>query len=335
LTYVNQKWRDEGLGDQGCWFEQAHLVDEDQQWVGELWRASVAENMPFEAEMRFRRPLDNTERWNLVRAIPFLRANRARAGWVGTCTDLTERRERELALGMTEKLALTGRMTSVIAHEINNPLEAITNLLYLLKIEVPRGGPAMNYIGMAESELQRISGITKQTLRWSREGVQKAEHGTVGALFEDVKLIYAGKIRNRELTVIMAGGDDIPVFGVIGQLQQVVANLVSNAIDAAPVGGRIWLSAATSTESIEIIVRDEGPGISKEMQKQIFKPFYSTKGDLGNGLGLYISQEIVERHAGRLIMESVVGAGTTVRVCLPLHATRTSASQPGPDAPRD
>jgi PAS domain S-box-containing protein len=335
LTYVNQKWRDEGLGDQGCWYEQARLADEDRQWCGELWKAAVNEEMPFEAEMRFRRLHDDTERWNLVRAIPFLRANRTRAGWVGTCTDLTDRRERELALGMTEKLALTGRMTSVIAHEINNPLEAITNLLYLLKIEVPRGGPAMNYIGMAESELQRISGITKQTLRWSKEVVQKADHGTAGALFEDVKLIYAGKIRNRGLTIIMAGGDDTPVFGIIGQLQQVVANLVSNAIDAVPVGGRIWLSAISKGETFEIIVRDEGPGISPEMLRQIFKPFYSTKGDLGNGLGLYISQEIVERHAGKLIVETVMGEGTTIRVSLPAHPTHTSASLPDQAAPRD
>ncbi len=317
LTYVNQRWRDQGLRDQGRWFDQERLVEEDRQRCQELWKKAVAAGSLFEAEVRLRRSTDNSERWNLVRSSPFLRTNGVRAGWVGTCTDLTDRREREMAFQMAEKLALTGRMTSVMAHEINNPLEAIINLLYLLGQEVQGDSPAKDYIVQAVNELERISGITKQTLRWSRESVQNAEYGTAGVMFDEVLRLFAGKIRNRQVSATIKGGEGIQFFGVVGQIRQVIANLVSNALDAVPVGGRVWLDAVAEADTMEIVVGDEGSGMSVETQRQLFQPFFSTKGDLGNGLGLYISQEIVERHGGKLTVDSVPGVGTKVRVRLP------------------
>jgi light-regulated signal transduction histidine kinase (bacteriophytochrome) len=327
LTFVNQKWRDQGLGEQGRWYEQDRLVVEDRTKCRDLWEAAVASGDSFEAELRFRQPADNTERWNLVRAIPFQGLNRDRAGWVGTCIDLTDRREREVALRMTEKLALTGRMTSVIAHEINNPLEAITNLLYLLSEQVQDNDVARDYVEMAESELDRISGITKQTLRWSKESIQTAEYGTAGAVFEDVLRLFAGKVRNRQVNVEVVGGENIRFFGVIGQIRQVVANLMSNAIDAVPVGGRVWMYATTEKDMMEIVVGDEGKGMSEETLRHIFQPFYSTKGELGNGLGLYISKEIIERHRGQLVVDSSEAKGTTVRVRLPGKMFRPASTE--------
>jgi signal transduction histidine kinase len=279
----------------------------------------------FEAELRFRAGVDRVEKWSLVRAVPFLRANHSRAGWIGTCIDLTDRRAREAALRVAEKLALTGRMTSVIAHEINNPLEAITNLLYLLSIQIRENATSLEYIEMAQHELERISGITKQTLRWSKESVQNAEFGTVGILFDDVVRLFAAKARNRQVTVTIVGGEDVRFYGVVGQIRQVLANLVSNALDAAPVGGHIWLDAVANEPTIEIVVRDDGAGMSKEVQRQLFQPFFSTKGDLGNGLGLYISNEIVERHGGRLLVESRPGSGTAMRIHLPANRVQISA----------
>jgi signal transduction histidine kinase len=176
---------------------------------------------------------------------------------------------------------------------------------------------SLDYIEMAQYELERISGITKQTLRWSKESVQNAEFSTVGALFDDVVRLFAAKTRNRQVTVTIVGGEEVRFYGVVGQIRQVLANLVSNALDAVPVGGHVWLDAATHERTMEIIVRDEGAGMSKEVQRQIFQPFFSTKGDLGNGLGLYISNEIVERHGGRLLVESGPGIGTTMRISLP------------------
>jgi light-regulated signal transduction histidine kinase (bacteriophytochrome) len=317
LTYVNQKWRDQRLGERGRWYEQVGLGAEEEARCAQLWKTAVAAGTTFEAELRFNAGSEDVERWNLVRSIPFLRVDETRAGWVGTCTDLTDRREREAALRMAEKLALTGRMTSVIAHEINNPLEAITNVLYLVGQEVQGNASALNYIEMAQYELERISGITKQTLRWSKDSIQQAEFAMAGGLFDDVVRLFAAKIRNRHITVTIAGGESLRFYGVIGQIRQVMANLVSNALDAVPVGGRVWLEATTGERGLEIVVRDEGEGMSKETQQQLFRPFFSTKGDLGNGLGLYISNEIVERHGGRLAVESVLGIGTTMRITLP------------------
>ena len=320
LGYVNDRWLDQGLGHEGVWFERSRVAEEDQERCLELWGAATRDGTAFDVEVRMRCGPQREERWNLVRAAPFLHANGTRAGWVGTCTDLTDRHERELALKLTEKLALTGRMTSVIAHEINNPLEAIVNLLYLLQQEVSEKEPARSYIALAESELQRISGITKQTLRWSRDGIKKAEDGTADMLFDDVLRLLSGKIRNREVGVTVSGGKT-PLFGVISQLQQVITNLLANAIDAVPIGGRIWMIAKPSIDGIEIEVRDEGSGMSEETQRKIFQPFYSTKGDLGNGLGLYISLEIVEQHGGTLTVSSQIGSGTRVKFALPGRAT--------------
>ena len=319
LTYVNQKWLEQGFGSEGRWYEQERLAGEDQRRSGNLWATAVTEGLPFELEVRFHPPSNEADRWNLVRAIPYFRADGTRAGWAGTCTDLTDRRQREAALRMTEKLALTGRMTSVVAHEINNPLEAIVNLLYLLNDRVKEDETARGYIESAESELQRISGITKQTLRWSKESVQKPQSRTAGYLFKDILQLFAGKIRNREVKVLIEGGEEVAVYGALGQISQVMANLISNAIQAVPVGGEIGLSAKEDGGMTEIKVRDNGHGMNDEALRHLFEPFYSTKGDLGNGLGLYISYEIVERHGGSLLVKSQVGIGTEIRVRLPVR----------------
>ncbi len=329
LTYTNERWQNTGLSGSGRWFEERQLCPDDASLCEQLWIRAVAANSDFEAEVRLRTPspesadgFSGQERWNFVRAVPFQRANAARAGWIGCFIDLTESKERETALRMNEKLALTGRMTSVIAHEINNPLEAITNLMYLLRSEVHDDGPATGYIGMVESELERISGITKQTLRWNRESADQRETFRAGEMVDDVLRLFAGKIRNRQITVKLEGDRQTQLSGVVGQLRQVLANLVSNAIDAAPVGGSVSIgiiAKVDGTPSAEtgFAVTDNGKGISAETQKRLFEPFYSTKGDLGNGLGLYISREIVERHGGRIVVHSVVGNGTTMQVWLP------------------
>ncbi len=325
LTYTNERWQATGMGSAGRWFDEALLAPEDALMCASLWPRAVAENRTFEAEVRLRTPGSEgnhgPERWNFVRAVPFQRAGAERAGWIGCFIDLTESKEREMALRMHEKLALTGRMTSVIAHEINNPLEAITNLMYLLRSEIDESGPATGYIGMVESELERISGITKQTLRWNRETSDAREAFAAGPMVDDVLRLFAGKIRNRQITLRVQGDREAQFCGVIGQLRQVLANLVSNAIDAAPVGGRVMVKIVDDgPEGAEtgFDVQDNGKGIPEDVQKRVFEPFYSTKGDLGNGLGLYISREIVERHGGAITVETEAEKGTTMRVSLPL-----------------
>ena len=317
LTYVNNRWRKMGFSAAGRWYDVVKIHPEDAARVHESWKVAVAAGSSFEEEVRLRGELDGILRWHLIRAVPFQSAGRQRAGWVGTFTDTTERREREAALRMTEKLATTGRMTSVIAHEINNPLESITNLMYLLRGELGTNEPALSYIALAESELERISGITKQTLRWGRERTERVERVDARAIFEDVLRLFAGKIRNRQVRVTRRQVADVEFTAVSGQIRQVIANLISNAVDAVPVGGHIWIDAIASDAATTLVVGDEGSGMSEEQQRQLFQPFFSTKGDLGNGLGLYISHEIVERHGGRLEVISTPAQGTQMRVVLP------------------
>lgn len=317
ITYVNERWKQQGLHHEGRWFEDPEIAPEDAKRCAELWRGVVGRGEQFETELRLHPQQDGPPRWNLVRVIPFQGMDRKRAGWIGTFIDLTESKERELALRMTEKLALTGRMTSVIAHEINNPLEAITNLMYLLRSELQGEGPAGGYIAMVESELERISGITKQTLRWNRETSDLQESFFAGFMVDDVLRLFAGKIRNRQITMKIEGPRELELQGVIGQVRQVLANLISNAIDASPLGGKVIVKVLESPREGGFAVKDNGPGIPESLRTQLFQPFFSTKGDLGNGLGLYISKEIVERHGGRIEVDSSHEKGTTMTVWLP------------------
>lgn len=324
LTYSNDRWREAGLLHQGLWFREPLLDQEDAAGFGERWQTAVREGTDLEAEVRLISPSGGPERWNFLRITPFHRAGAARAGWIGSLIDLTERKEREMAMRMSEKLALTGRMTSVIAHEINNPLEAITNLMYLLRAELPQGGNAAGYIGMVESELDRISGITKQTLRWNRETSDRPETMAAGAMVDEVLRLFAGKMRNRQIRVEICGERSTPLTGYLGQLRQVLANLVSNAIDAAPLGRGVVDIRLLQVRAADgcltqtgFAVCDNGGGIPEATRARLFEPFHSTKGDLGNGLGLYISREIVERHHGRIETQTASGEGTSMTVWLP------------------
>lgn len=324
LTYVNDRWRELGLRSTGRWFDAVSMPTEDASRAATHWAEAVENGRSFEEEVRVK-GMDQTERWHLVRAVPFKTSGGTRAGWVGTFTDTTDRREREAALRMTEKLATTGRMTSVIAHEINNPLESITNLMYLLRGELKEHGPGPEYIGLAESELERISGITKQTLRWNRERPEREERLSASALFDDVVRLFAGKIRNRQVRLERREAPEVEFSAIAGQIRQVIANLLSNAIDAVPVGGVVWLDARSDGQGTELTVGDRGSGMSEEQVQHLFKPFFTTKGDLGNGLGLYISQEIVDRHRGKLLVDSRPGSGTQMTVRLPRTADSGAA----------
>lgn len=317
LTYVNNRWREMGFSSLGRWCDVARIHSDDISRVAESWRLALESGSSFDEEVRVSGEIDGKDRWHLIRAVPVQAPGQQRAGWVGTMIDTTERREREAALRMTEKLATTGRMTSVIAHEINNPLASITNLLYLLRTEIGSNEAARSYISMAESELERISGITKQTLRWNRERTERIEEIEARSMFDDVLRLFAGKIRNRQVRVSRLDRPGVMLSGVSGQVRQVIANLVSNAVDAVPVGGDIWTDALRGEAATTLVVGDKGVGMSQEQQSQLFQPFFSTKGDLGNGLGLYIAHEIVERHRGRLDVLSQVSVGTQMKVSLP------------------
>lgn len=319
LTYVNDHWRNEGHGVLGVWYEAAGLLEADAVRCAASWASAVERGLEYEEEVRLVSPRSRRDAWNLVRIVPFRREGAGRAGWIGTFIDLTERKSRESAIRVTEKLALTGRMTSFLGHEINNPLAAITNVLYLAKRSLPDEVAVCKYLGMAGEELERISGIVKQSLRWSAENSSKPGWTTLGALYEDISRLFAVKIRNRQVHLSIGSGGDIPIWGIVGQIRQILTHLVSNALDATFMGGNISLGAEQLQDEIEIVVADDGVGMTETERSHLFQPFYSTKGDLGNGLGLYIANEIAERHQGHFLVESKLGAGTTVRLRLPVQ----------------
>jgi PAS domain S-box-containing protein len=318
LTYVNPRWREEGLGVHGLWYEGMHVLPEDAARCASAWELAVQSETELEEEIRLIAPKTGAECWNLVRLVPFRREGAKRAGWIGACIDLSERKQRETALRLTEKLTLTGRLTSYLAHEINNPLAAITNTLYILQHRLPKDADNAADFATVDNELLRISNAVKQTLRWGTENADRNTWTAAGLIFDDVLNLFAAKIRNRSIQVSIEGDQTILVYGIAGQIRQVVAHLVSNALDAVPVGGRIWMRTEQLLNEVEILVGDAGIGMDKAQQSSLFRPFYSTKGDLGNGLGLYISQEIADRHKGRFSVESVPGNGTIVRLRLPL-----------------
>jgi PAS domain S-box-containing protein len=317
LTFVNENWVAAGLRSTGLWLDQVPMHPEDVKTSAVLWQQCLAAGKSFEAEVRLVAKGSGGERWNFARVVPFQRPGAKLAGWVGTLVDLTESKQRDMALRMTEKLALTGRMTSVIAHEINNPLEAITNLMHLLRGEMAMEGPGSGYIDLVESELQRISGVTKQTLQWNRDTTDRPVSFDLHDLADEVLRLFAGKIRNKQLETERAGETGIKGWGIVGQIRQVMANLVSNAVDASPLGGTLLVAILQNDPEAGFSVQDQGSGISEAIRSRLFEPFFSTKGDLGNGLGLYISREIVDRHQGRIEIELQGTKGTKMTVWLP------------------
>jgi PAS domain S-box-containing protein len=231
--------------------------------------------------------------------------------WVGLIVmDASDRKRSEEALRKTEKLAATGRLAASIAHEINNPLEAITNLLYLLTNHAELGEPARSYVTMAEHEVRRISEITQQTLRFYRQSTLPAR-AQLSELLDSVLSLHQGRLRNLGITVEKGYDSNTSLYCFAGELRQVFANLIGNAIDAMQGGGRLVLRARRSRDwtnpsklGVRFQVADTGSGMTPEVRKHIFEPFYTTKEVTGTGLGLWVSSEIVVKHKGSMRVRS-------------------------------
>ena len=322
LTFVNSTWMN-CVGSAEVWLDEEILHPSDLPSCRRAWNSAQEAGTPLEIECRFKKGPDRQYRWHLVRAVPVADTSGEIFEWVGTCTDLEEQKRRDAELKTAEKLALTGRMASVIAHEINNPLEAITNILFLLRTERAQTEQGDAYFTLAEHELLRISGITKQTLQWSRAEASFASVPVVDLVEEAVRL-FSGKMKNKGVVLDTRVDPQMKVHVVVGEIRQVIANLISNAVDAVGLGGNISIVATQRDEdhrfSAEIEVRDNGHGIAPDKLSDLFRPFESTKGMMGNGLGLYICKEIIDRHGGELAVTSQVNEGTRMRILLPTAA---------------
>ena len=221
--------------------------------------------------------------------------------------DLTLQKKSEEVLRQTEKLAVAGRFAAAIAHDINNPLEAITNCLYLMS-QGNLDADARSYLNMAQNELNMVSKVTMQTLRFYRSSTRP--HLTdVHDLIASVISLLEQRFKQQEIGVEQRRREIPLVLVHDGEIRQVLANLVSNAIDALSFGGRLILRTSATRHpkhgaGVRITVADNGIGMDGETRQRIFDAFYSTKGITGTGLGLWISSEIVRKHGGRLLVRS-------------------------------
>ncbi|HTF69835.1 MAG TPA: PAS domain-containing protein [Edaphobacter sp.] len=242
--------------------------------------------------------------------------------------EITNRKKAEDALIQSEKLAAVGRLASSISHEINNPLEAITNLFYLIHTSKGLPPEVAEYVQIAQSELSRVCQIATQTLRFHRQAVS-ATRVTAKDLVDAVLNLYQGRLLNSGIQVETEFLISRPILCFENDIRQVLNNLIANAIDAMRQGGRLIVRAHEAIdrsngddirEGVRITIADTGHGMSPAVRARIFEPFYSTKELNGTGLGLWISSGIVDRHQGKLTLRSTdhrVHHGTVFALFLP------------------
>jgi PAS domain S-box-containing protein len=257
-------------------------------------------------------------------AAPIMGDNGEVLGVVLIFRDVSERREAEEALIAGEKLVATVRLAATVAHEINNPLASVTNLLYLADRASP--DKMREYVRMADKEIKRVAEITRRSLAFYRQPAKPAEC-RVSELLDEVIELYQPEIRNRGIQVQR----DFAVQGEItawpGELRQVFSNLLLNALDASPPNGTIRTRVRDISQGVLVSFEDEGDGIPLEVQGKIFKPFFTTKSERGNGLGLWASKRMVERHGGSISFasRSAQHRGTRFDVFLPRTAHADAA----------
>jgi PAS domain S-box-containing protein len=242
---------------------------------------------------------------------------------VGLSMDITERKKSEHALRETEKLAATGRLAATIAHEINNPLEAVTNFIYLAKSDPQLPEHVRQQLETADQELGRITHIAQQTLGFYRDTSGPVTVSVADTL-TNVLTLYERRMTYRSLRIHRDDSPGLKIRALQGELRQVLSNLVANAIDASDDGCTIRVRARQvsingNPTAIRFTIADNGAGIPESMRERIFAPFFTTKAEVGTGLGLWVTRGMVEKHGGTIRFRSRQGerSGTVFSVLLP------------------
>jgi PAS domain S-box-containing protein len=250
--------------------------------------------------------------------------------------DCREQRRVEAALRSSERLATTGRLAATIAHEIHNPLDAVGNLLFLIREEA-RDDNMREYASMASSELARVTQMTQQMLGFQREAARPVPV-KIGEILSNVVALYDRKIQTAGIRLEQRIDHDVRVVALPGELRQIFANLVGNAIEAVgPQRGTIALRAYFTHDrrrglpGVCVVVADNGPGIPEQVRSKIFEPFFTTKGESGTGLGLWITADILRKYDGAVRLRTCTHparSGTCFSVFLPfqIHSESTPRS---------
>ncbi len=318
-----------------------HLHPEDRERISSTVHEALASPPARNIRLDFQTlDVDGKQRWVHARWVlyrdPAGRAIRA----VGVALDVSDLKQAELALVRTEKLASAGRFAATMAHEINNPLEAITNLVYIVQNQ-PSLEAARPFLQMADSELRWVSHVVQRTLSFYKEAKPPAPFEVTAVLDETVELI-SRKVRTKSVTVTREYAKQIPrLVGAAGEMRQVFLNLLANSIDAVGPNGtiRIHISSLRSDRSgqewVRVSIADTGSGIRRSDLPRIFEPFFTTKPAAGTGLGLWLTKQIVERHGGRIRVRSSARPPRTWTVFSILLPVPAAAESQGATAGRE
>jgi signal transduction histidine kinase len=271
---------------------------------------------------------DGRKLWLEWYASPFTESDQTLA----IAREITTRKEAQEALLRSEKLAATGRLAATIAHEVNNPLAAAMNAVYLVAGDPTLRPETKNLLTAADQELRRAAHITQQTLGFYRESSGQ-QQVAVPLIVEQVLSAYAGKLQNRKISVqcryrcsISSRTDKCPenceqcngcLVVHAGELRQIISNLLANGIDALSDGGVMSIRVSRLSTRIQLTIADNGHGIRAEHLKRVFEPFFTTKETIGTGLGLWITQELVRKHDGVIKVRSRRDKGTVFRLTFP------------------
>jgi PAS domain S-box-containing protein len=295
--------REEALDD--GWAQAPH--PDDLPRMAAAWRHALLTGEPYEVEHRIR-TASGSYRWMRSSAFPRHDETGSIVKWYGTTEDIEKRKRAEHALLQSEKLAAVGRLASSIAHEINNPLESVTNLIYLARLQAVNEQTQM-FLDTADQEIRRVSVIANQTLRFHKQP-SNPQAIRSSDLYATILSIYEGRLKNSNIRVEKRFRREQPIVCFEGDIRQVLNNLIGNAIDSMPSGGRLLIRSREGThwpsgrKGMVLTVADTGYGMSQQVLKNIFDAFFTTKGIGGTGLGLWVSQEIVARHRGSVKVRS-------------------------------
>ncbi len=242
--------------------------------------------------------------------------------------DISDRKRMERLLIQSEKLSATGRMAASIAHEINNPLESLINLIFLARQACAAESRAHHFLVTAEQELERVSHIARQTLGYYRD-VSAPVELYFHDLIENVLTVYHSKLINAGIATDVRFNDIDKILVSQGEMLQVVSNVIANAIDSMPRGGKLSivtrLAIMEGRKGIATVIQDSGSGIDPEHLSKVFEPFFTTKGDLGTGIGLWVVRQLVETRGGNIHVVSSTeegSSGTTVTIFIPFASPK-------------
>lgn len=303
---------------------QARVHPDDAPAVSQRWREFVAGRGRFACEYRIALP-DGVERWVDTKAMLIRDDSGKPVRAVGGFVDITERKQSQQALIEAERRAATGDMAATLAHEINNPLAAITNLVYLIKMDPELRGVTRQYIDLADDEVLRVSALVRKTLSFYRSQSQPVP-ASISDLLQQVADLYRDRIEKSNVTLDLRLNRADTILCQPNEVRQILSNLFLNAVEAAGAGGSLVVRSAVARalsdegrHGVRITFADTGPGIPAENRDRIFQPFFSTKGERGTGLGLWICKGLVEKNGGsiRFRTRTQAPSGTCVTVFIP------------------